>query len=243
MTGTDSLTTTDIDSLAAFAKAINWPVLFGLNLGSAPASIAASEAGYVATSLQSSLYAFQVGNEPDLFSNNEHRSSSYTFQTYQQEWNTYWAAVKKAVPQASFAGPDVADNTQWITSFAGNEAKNIKLLDEHYYRTGPASNTAITYQSILAPATKLPAYLQALNQASLTAMLPYRISECNSVYDGGKAGVSDVFAAALWALDFMWTVAETNGQGINFHGEAVGLTRPLLSRTGLSLLGRNIMTF
>ena len=232
-TGTDSLATTDIDSLAAFVKAINWPVLFGLNLGSAPAAIAASEAAYVATSLKSSLYAFQVGNEPDLFSNNGHRSLGYTYQAYQQEWNTYRAAAQKVVPQASFAGPDVADNTQWMSSFAGSEAKTINLVDGHYYRTGPASNTAITYQSLLAPATKLPAYLQALNQASLTAMVPYRISECNSVYDGGKAGVSDVFAAALWALDFMWTVAETNGQGINFHGGSGGAYSPIVIQNGV----------
>jgi len=48
--------------------------------------------------------------------------------------------------------------------------------------------------------------------------LPYRISESNNIYDGGKQGVSNVFASALWALDFMWTVAENKGEGINFHG-------------------------
>ena len=39
-----TLTTSEIDRLSAFDKAIGWPVLFGLNLGSGTAAIAANEA-------------------------------------------------------------------------------------------------------------------------------------------------------------------------------------------------------
>ena len=74
--------------------------------------------------------------------------------------------------------------------------------------------------------------MQFLNTASGQYGLPYRISECNSVYDGGKTGVSDVFASALWALDFMWTVAENNGQGINFHGGSSGAYSPIVLENG-----------
>jgi len=232
-TGSDSLTTTDIDNFSAFAKATGWPVLFGLNLGANDPAAAANEAAYVKNDLGASLYALQTGNEPDLFYENGHRTASYTYTNYQTEWATYFSAVRSAVPQVPFAGPDVASNTTWVSSFATAESSQVILIDGHHYNTGPGSSPTITYQTILAPNTKLPAYLQSLNTASLKYNLPFRISECNSVYSGGKAGVSDVFASALWALDFMWTVAENNGQGVNFHGGSSGAYSPFVLSNGV----------
>jgi hypothetical protein len=213
-----SLTTSDIDRLSAFDKAIGWPVLFGLNLGSGDGAAAANEAGYVHKSLQNNLYAFQVGNEPDMY-NDGPRHASYKYANYQQEWNDYFSAIRKKVSAASFAGPDVTPfNSRWITSFADKENKNIKLIDGHYYVTGPASIASINYNDILTQNPKLAGYLGALHTTVSKYNLPFRISECNSVFGGGKSGVSDVFASALWALDFMWDVADYKGQGVNFHG-------------------------
>ena len=214
----DSLTYADIDRLTAFAKAVNWPVLFGLNLGHYNVKAAASEALYVNNSLQKNLYAFQSGNEPDVFYNKP-RPSLYKYPDYQKEWDTYFSAVKSVAPAARFAGPDVIpfDNS-WINAFADAEHGNVRLITGHYYNNGPASNAAITYQNILTQNPRLEGYLSDMGKISAKYHMPYRIAECNSIYGGGKPGASDVFASALWALDFMWTVAENNGQGVNFHG-------------------------
>jgi hypothetical protein len=231
-TTTDSLTSSDIDRLSAFSKAIGWPVLFGLNLGINDAAAAANEALYVQSSLGDNLYAFQSGNEPDVF-NYGMRPPMYNFSGYQVEWETYLSKVRAAVPLAPFAGPDVAYNTDWITAFATNESRNVKLLDGHYYLAGPATDPSITYQTILAYSTKLPNYLQTLKNASVQYNLPYRITESNNIYGGGKKGVSDVFASALWALDVMWTVAENNGDGINFHDGDNLYYSPVLVQNGV----------
>jgi hypothetical protein len=215
---TDSLTTTDIDRLSGFANAIGWPVLFGLNLGNDDAYAAADEAKYVHNSLGPNLYAMQSGNEPDVYRMFGLRDPAYTFNNYQDDWETYRYVIESATPGTPFAGPDIAYNTDWITYFANAESNNVKLMDAHYYVSGPATDPNITYQSILWPSLKLNNVLQVLKTESSTYHLPYRITEVNSIYGGGKAGVSDVFASALWALDFMWTVAENGGQGINFHG-------------------------
>ncbi len=213
-----SLTTTDIDRLTAFSKAIGWPVVFGLNLAYFNPQGAASEAVYVHKSLKNSLYALQSGNEPDMFSKTV-RTSKFGYADFQNEWDTYLKAVRKADPHAPFAGPDITPfNNKWLTSFTAAENKNIKIVDGHYYATGPASLSSITYNDILVQNPKLPEYLATLYNTSAKYHLPFRISEGNSVYGGGKKGVSNVFASALWALDFMWTVAENKGQGINFHG-------------------------
>jgi hypothetical protein len=214
----DSLTTTDIDRLSAFSKAIGWQVLFGLNLGQYNVAVAANEAQYVHNSLQNNLYALQLGNEPDVFYQRR-GSQAYNYSNYQQQWSDYFTAVKAVVPAARFAGPDVIPfNDKWVNSFADAEHNNVRLIDGHYYNNGPASNPTINYKNILTLNPRLAGYLIDLNRISAKYRLPYRISECNSVYGGGKPGTSDVFASALWALDFMWAVAENKGQGVNFHG-------------------------
>ena len=232
-TGIDSLTTTDIDNFSAFAKAVGWPVIFGLNLGKYSPSIAANEASYVSNSLQNNLYSLQFGNEPDIFLSSKYRPSNYTNIEYQDEWTSYYTAVKNAVPNAHFSGPDIAYNQEWITPFEATKYQNLSLLDGHYYRTGPATDATINHQTILKTDIKLLTYLETLNKASSLHNLPYRISECNSVYGGGKTGVSDVFASALWSLEFMWTVAENNGKGVNFHGGAGGPYSPIAVVNGM----------
>ena len=45
-----------------------------------------------------------------------------------------------------------------------------------------------------------------------------RMTEGNTCYRGGKPGVSDVFAAALWSADYSLLLASNNYSGINLHG-------------------------
>ena len=44
------------------------------------------------------------------------------------------------------------------------------------------------------------------------------MTEGNTCYRGGKPGVSDVFAAALWSADYSLLLASNNYSGINLHG-------------------------
>jgi hypothetical protein len=44
------------------------------------------------------------------------------------------------------------------------------------------------------------------------------MTEGNTCYRGGKQGVSDVFAAALWSADYSLFLAANNYSGINLHG-------------------------
>ena len=216
-TPADMLTTSDVDRLSAFSQKIGWPVLFGLNLGNNDIPAAVNEASYVHNMLKGNLYAFQSANEPDVF-NLGLRPASYQYGNYQVEWGNYLHAIKKALPGDAFAGPDVAYNTDWFTSFAENEHSNVNFLDGHRYTTGPASSPGIDYHNILDYDYDLDTYLNQLEAEAVKFNKPYRITECNSIWGGGKPGVSNVFAASLWALNFMWTVAMENSAGVNFHG-------------------------
>ncbi len=218
VTGKDELTTSDIDRLSTFSNVTGWPVLFGLNLGNNDAVAAASEAAYAYKQLRGNLYAYVIGNEPDVYHLFGLRTPAYGSDSFHGDWETYRSAIQSAVPAASFAGPGTAYNTDWITAFANNESGHIKLMDAHYYAAGPATDASIDYHTILTPNWKLGNILNVIHNESKKRHLPYRITESNSVYGGGKAGTSDIFASALWALDLMWTIAKNEGQGINFHG-------------------------
>ncbi len=217
-TSTDLLNRSDIDRLSAFSRAIGWPVLFGLNLGNNNVTAAANEAQYTYNSLQGNLYAFQFGNEPDIYSQNGLRNKTYSFGDYQTDWNSYFSVIRTTTPNAAFAGPDVAYDIDWLPQFSQNEGNNVNLIDGHYYLIGPATDPSIIYSTLLHNDSRLNDVVQTLSKTSSQYNIPYRITECNNVFGGGKAGVSDVFASALWALDFMWIVASNNGQGVNFHG-------------------------
>jgi hypothetical protein len=54
--------------------------------------------------------------------------------------------------------------------------------------------------------------------AGLPHGLGFRMTETNSCYRGGKPGVSDTLASALWGADLMLDIAARGGKGINFHG-------------------------
>src|ERR687890_385647 len=47
--------------------------------------------------------------------------------------------------------------------------------------------------------------------------LALRVDETNSAYGFGQPGVSDVFASALWGLDYLHTLAEAGVAGVNIQ--------------------------
>ena len=102
-----------------------------------------------------------------------------------------------------------------MTLFAHDEGHDLKLLTHHYYRecAGPSS----TMDKLLHPDPKLAPMLEKLRSASKASRTPYRICETNSFCGGGKPGVSDTFGAALWALDFMFSLASAGCAGVNIE--------------------------
>ena len=154
------------------------------------------------------------------------------------EWESvFFFAGRNKLPGVPFAGPDVANNANWITlAFAENESKNVILLDGHYYTTGPATDKSITYHDILSFNSILNSYLQSIEAEASSNNLPnqyFDVEKQTNVYGGGKMGVSDAFASSLWALDVMWTVAENQGSGINFHDGDNLYYSPIANRNGV----------
>ncbi len=205
-----------LHELGSFLDATGWTLIWGLNLGNGSLENAIDEAKAVTAAAKNNLLAFEIGNEPDLFPRHEsHRHVGYTYDDYLSEYRTYRNALRKAIPNIAFAGPDVADSTEWVARFATDEGKDIKLLTHHYYREG--QNPSSTLDKLLHTDPKLVPILAKLRAAAESSRVPYRICETNSFSGGGKLGVSDTLGAALWVLDFMFILASAGCAGVNME--------------------------
>jgi hypothetical protein len=207
-----------IRDLAGFLDATGWQLIWGLNLGSGNMENAIQEAQAVIDSTKNRLLAIEIGNEPDLFAGGvAHRPKGYAYSDYLREFRDYKTALRARFPNVPFAGPDVAGHTDWVAQFASDEGADVKLLTHHYYAEGPPQNPASTIEKLLQADDKLIHILDQCESASRQSNLPYRICETNSCFGGGKPGVSDTLASALWGLDFLFTIAAANSAGTNIE--------------------------
>ncbi len=204
-----------LSDLGGFLAATGWKLIWVLNLGSGSEANAIDEARAVMKFAGSHLLAFEIGNEPDLFPGEKHRSAGYGYDAWLADYRRYKAALRAQFPGIPFAGPDVAGRTDWVARFAADEGKDCVLLTHHYYREG--QNPGSTIAKLLGPDPKLQPQLDQLRSASQRCGVGYRICEVNSFSGGGRPGVSDTMAAAVWALDYLWTLAANGCNGVNME--------------------------
>ena len=204
----------NLENLAAFARATGWRVMWGLNLGTGSKEAAAREAAAVAQILGDRLQSLQIGNEVDL--RGRYTLPYHDFDSYFSNYLAFKASIRAAVPAADFSGPDVAVNLPWLRAFAQKEGRNVKLLTHHYYRTG-ADSPGATIENLLKTDERWQARLQQLQSISRKSGAAFRINEINSFSGGGKTGVSDTFASALWCLDYMFEAATFGCDGVNME--------------------------
>ncbi|MDF5724749.1 MAG: glycosyl hydrolase family 79 C-terminal domain-containing protein [Rhizonema sp. PD37] len=228
-----SITEDDLDHLFDFARKAGWKVMLGLNLGQSTPEVAASEAGYVARIAGEQLLSLEIGNEPDLYNKNGLRSSTYQYSDFLQEFTTYFDTIRASVPDVLFSGSATASATDtWVVPFAKDAATRVILLTQHYYRMGPPQNSNVTISNLLSPDNRIIQIAQKIKIVAQQKNLSYRFAECNSVYNGGKQGVSNVFASALWGADLMFSLAQNGAAGINFHGGGAGAYTPIALSQG-----------
>jgi hypothetical protein len=201
----------NLADLADFARAAGWKVMWGLNLGTGSKEEAAQEAMAVDAALGSNLQSFQIGNEVEAL-----RRFARSYEAYHAAYLDYKSAIRAVLPNAPFSGPDSIGNLAWITNFAATEARDIKLLTQHYYRGG-AKDPKTTLERLLQHDDGWDNRLEKLRQICRDNGLAFRINEVNSFSGGGKPGVSDTFGSALWCLDYMFLLASYGCNGVNME--------------------------
>jgi hypothetical protein len=208
----DCITSGDVDEFAAFVKAIGWRVIYDVNEKSIPVTtylpLSVAEAQYATRALGSNLWGFEYGNEPANTS------------TYFTNWNNFYDALG---PDATYIGPAGANFTL-NSPFAMMDGSRAALLTSHYYISGgtapgitvdtmlasldPGSTTLTTLQNNCASAVDLAkAYVGGTHR--------WRNAEANNYSGGGASGISNTFASSLWVLEYLFTIAQCGGQGVD----------------------------
>ena len=229
-----SITPEAIHNLRGFLDRTGWTCIYGINLGTNTPGRAAMEADYVAKTLgfthqKGKLEYFQLGNEPDLFRTHLRDPKTWGPDLYMDEWLDEANAIRAIVPSARFGLPDTAGNPDWYAAIVTRllsltDPPTIAALTHHYYIGGPPSNPNMNINYILSPNPRVPQFAHDIREAAarLSAgehkTVPYRMTEGNTCYRGGKPGVSDVFAASLWAADYLLNLASNGYAGVNLHG-------------------------
>jgi hypothetical protein len=210
--------------LARLARASGWRVLYSEDLAHYDPAAVTTQAQAVPAALGSSLLAMACGNEPDGYISHHWRPPSYALPGYLKEAATCLSAIRAGTPGVPLEGADLTGAPQWLASYAGQESGQVAWLGQHLYPAGCrqdyAGQTALQVDSkLLSPslaAREAANFTWLVADAKIAKARPI-MSETDSICSGGLAGVSDSFAAALWAIDYMLIGAEKGVYGMNFH--------------------------
>ena len=203
-----TITPDKLQHLADIVRGAGWKVILAVNLKHPDPARAADEAKYARQIFGDSLLAIEIGNEPNFYYS--------TVAAYYADFESYVAAIEQAVPGVGITGPDAETNhSSWLGSFAALEAghPDVTEVSDHTYPASACGTSTATVPELLG--TGSVQYETANAQAAVSAAaqlgVPAAMTETNSVVCAGTSGVSDVFASALWALDYSLLIAQ---QGI-----------------------------
>ena len=214
-----------VDAFFDFARAAGWKIIYGVNLGANDPAMAADEADYAWKVGAKELIAIEIGNEPNLYSKGPKREgirpSSYGYPQYKAEFTAAYDAIKAKDAKIPITGPAITKSTKWMPLFMTDFKDRVALATSHVYHlsapeTDPKAQRFTSVEKLLGE--KYPDDRIIKLKDATSVGVPYRVGECNTASGGGKRGVSNAFVSALWAIDFMFDVAQAGGQGVNFHG-------------------------
>ena len=215
-------TGTTVPPMAQMATDTGAKFALDVNLGSNNVQLAVAQAqNYVANMPPGSLQAIEIGNEPDLFSQNGNRPSTYTFANYLSDFGKWGAQISPVLPQGvKLMGPSwsLMKSLPNLPAFLAQET-NVSVISEHYYG-GTAKGYSPDYLLQDLPAARGAQAMASSVILAHQAGMSFRIGEMNSVAGGGQVGVSDIFASALWSVDTLFEFANIGVDGVNFHGNS-----------------------
>jgi hypothetical protein len=218
------VTTGGVDQLCDFLAATGSKGIYGLNFQYGNVALSAAEAAYVMGKCPSSIFAFEIGNEPDKYG---------SWAAQQTDYETMATAVL-AAPGALLAGPAATTGSaaSFTPPYADSESakwgSQLVLLTQHSY-VAAANTSGCSVPNLQITTTKLTDVFTSTQAAATKNNIAngYRMGENNTCSGHGQQGVSDTFISALWAVDYMFEVARRGGTGVNFHNGELGMDGPV----------------
>jgi hypothetical protein len=227
----------------ATAAALGARVILGLNLEADSRRLIGTEARALLAGVgRRHVAAFELGNEPELYGVLPWfrasggtpvlaRSPGYGFRQYLRDYTRMVRVLPRRVPlagPASGAGDWLTGLSHYLRANPGVRTATFHRYPLHRCFTPRDSPTYPTIANLLVPgAASGPATsLAAAARAAHARRVSFRADELNSVSCGGKRGVSDAFASALWGLDVMFNMVRAGVDGVNIHTFRTGRYAP-----------------
>ncbi|TBR39828.1 glycosyl hydrolase family 79 C-terminal domain-containing protein [Dyella terrae] len=207
--------------LAGFLRETGWSLVFGVNLKIGVPDMAVALGRAVRDAVGDRLLAIQIGNEAN---------------NYEKDYDAFdaaWSPNARALQIAGLplAGPDTGANTDWVAQYIQRHGKGQAFASRHYYRDAAPRGSI---GDVLGSDPGMIEHMEVLASLAEAQGLPLRLTEANSYYFGGRDGVSNVFASALWGADFMLAMAQCGVVGIHFHGGTLASVEASLGRDAKS---------
>ncbi|KAL9073659.1 MAG: hypothetical protein Q9157_004651 [Trypethelium eluteriae] len=218
------------------------PITYGLNLayeGSDYISNIVTEASAALDNLKNvKVFSFEIGNEPDLYLQNGFRTGQWGGQEYVQEWQDRTSAIYEQVLKSRnissnfFEPPATASTIGTTFTIAdlvqdgilnkanGSDDSYVSGWNQHDYFYFVDVSTLpidVNYLMDLDHTVSQFAYWQQEIASSAKYNLPYNLREMASIGPTGITGISDVFGAALWQLNFFLYAASLNITSVGMH--------------------------
>ncbi|HEX4804489.1 MAG TPA: hypothetical protein VFU94_01205 [Conexibacter sp.] len=151
------------------------------------------------------------------------RVADYGPRGFAREFLRYANAVRRALPGARFTGPGYS-TPRWmpgLPAFLRTARRTLVAATFHRYplRACFSPPVAPTIPHLLEAAASdgLAASVAPYVAQARARRLPFWISELNSVACGGRRGVSDTFASALWGMDTLLALAHAGVARAEVH--------------------------
>jgi Glycosyl hydrolase family 79 C-terminal beta domain/IPT/TIG domain len=206
------------------ASAMGVHFTLGVNLGSDNVSLATDQAkAYMSQMPSGSVDALEIGNEPDNYVSLGYRSSGYSFADYHSDFKNWSETITPSLSgPTKFMGPawgSLNSLNQDLSWFEQEEQPNVGVLSQHYYAGHRSTQASFPSDFLLADSAATQGAASISNYADTVHSKgqKLRIGEINSIDEGGVAGVSDTFSAALWAVDVMFEFLKAGADGVNWH--------------------------
>jgi hypothetical protein len=241
---TEDLTPSWLRSARTLVNAVGGRLILGLNLEANRTTITQTEGRALIGGIgRAQIQAVEIGNEPELYTvvpwyELNHgkvvpwyhkrqgtpvlaRKPGYDVATYTGELSRY----RRVVPGVPIAAPSTG-SYKWLTQLPSllSAEPNLSMVTFHRYGLNGcvvdrASPEYPTISNLLSPFASRGIMNGVGGFVALAHAhgLPFRIDEMNSVTCGGRHGVSDTFASALWVIDTLFQMAGDGVDGINIH--------------------------
>ena len=217
----------DFRNLRMLAQESGWRVLLTVGLAHYDPGSAAREVASAKAILGPWLAGIEIGNESDAYARHGFRTKPWGPVRYLSQVNAYRRAIDGLAPGIPLAGPDVSGSRSFQRwGPAEVRSQRPAMLTGHHYPLGCHLVHAASIQRLLSPAIRvregmsLARYMQVASRAHI----PLRVDEANTVSCGGMAGISDTFAAALWATSYIAHTMTVGVAGINLEGNPARCT-------------------